>query len=53
MCYCLSTCAALYLHLRSHAVTVITNTPAWPHPVDESAVHGDEEGDPTSVHICI
>jgi hypothetical protein len=43
MSYCLSTCAALYLLSRSHPVTVITNTPAWFYPVNESAVHGDEE----------
>jgi hypothetical protein len=41
----LSTFPALCVCARSHAVTVITNTPAWFYAVDESAVHGDDEGD--------
>jgi hypothetical protein len=46
MYYCLSTCAALYLLSRSHPVTLITNTPAWPHPFDESGDRGSYHSAP-------
>jgi hypothetical protein len=42
MCHCLSTCATHCVCAFSHVVTVF-RTPAWSHPVDESAVLGDEE----------
>jgi hypothetical protein len=46
----LSTFPALCVCARSHAVTVFSNT-CVVLPVNESAVHGDEEGDLTLLHI--